>query len=118
MDAQYNVELISMKITDISINIHVGNAQLHQMKTNFDVKVFEPSDNQNPTVMLSINGKMIDQADQIRIACSAEAVLKLDPIPTNWEEAVQENYKSCVQDVLVQKIQTILTDMGFRFHIA
>lgn len=118
MDAQYSIELVSMKITDISINIHVGNAQRHQMNTNFEVKVFEPSDNQDPTVMLSINSKMLDQADQIRIACSAEAVLKLDPVPANWEEAIQENYKVCVQDVLIQKIQSILTDMGFQLHIS
>lgn len=118
MDAQHRAELISMKITDISVNIHVGDVQQHQMQTNFETEVFEPSDSQNPTVMLSIEGRMFDDAEQIKIACSAEALLKMDAIPSSWEDAVRENYKSCVHDELMQKIQSILKDMGYHFHIS
>lgn len=114
--SEYKVDLVQCKINNIAIRVDMEESIVLQMESQFSASVFEPNDVSDPTTLIKVDCEIKDATGKmLNIACSAELVFAIDPIPEDRIQVLSQKTRTAIQEELTQRIVTILNGMGHKF---
>lgn len=116
--AVYSVELISMHINKLTVQVDFDESAITQMEVYHSASVYEPKDETDPTILVKADCKIKDPSeDLLQMTCEGEFVFKFDPIPDNRSSVAAEYCPKIIHDTIAQKAIDILNGMGHRLSL-
>ena len=110
---EIKVELVKSAVTDLRISLNFEDASVSQLNTNQSAAVYEPTDENDPTVLIKAECTMKDPTEKLLvIECKADFIIKFDPLPDNRSKAASELCAPIIHAAFARIASALLRDMG------
>lgn len=115
---EFHVELVQAKITKLNVENIADTSDTFQLKTNQRASVFEPKDDNDPTIMIKSEFSMFDESEQLlAVNMNIEFIFKFDPIPNDRTEIASKYCPTIMSEKSVDMASAILREMGHQIVI-
>lgn len=116
---EIKVELIKATVTDLSISVNFEDSSVSQLNTNQAASVYEPTDENDPTVLIKAESTMKDPTGKhLSIECKADFIIKFDPLPEDRSKAASELCAPIIHKEFAKIVSALLHDMGHDLAIS
>lgn len=116
---EYTVELLKSTVKKLSVEVDIDEKASFQVETQNGSAIYEPNDDNDPTVMVQTECKMRDVSNnQLAIDMTVEMVFKIDPIPENRTDVVKQHCLPIIRQELCRLTGAFLQDMGQKIVIS
>lgn len=110
---EIKVELVKATVTNLNISINFEDSSVSQLDTNQAASVYEPTDENDPTVLIKAESSMKDPTGQhLNIVCKADFIIKFEPLPEDRSKAASELCPPIIHKEFAKIMTSILHDMG------
>lgn len=115
---EYQVELLKTTVKKLNIAVGVKDAVTFQLEGETTATVFEPTDDNDPTILVQASSTMrTANSDQLSIAMETEFIFQFDPIPENRTAAASQYCPGLINKKLDELAVTFVHNMGHEFEI-
>lgn len=115
---EYQVELVQAKIQRINVENAADSSDTFQIETSQRASIFDPVDNNDPTVMIKSEFSMHDENKKLlSVDMDIDFIFKFDPIPEDRTAAASKYCPTLMVEKSVDLAATILREMGHQFVI-
>ncbi len=114
-----NVKILKINFTDAKFKFDVTKKESLQLQIQTDSTLHLPKNNEDKTVLYTINIKMntVD-SDEIIINITADVIFELDEIPEDYNVISEETCSPMAINAVFAKMDDIIEIMGYpKFNI-
>lgn len=115
----FQVELLKTIVRKLDVEVNVTASSAFQITTKQTASVFEPTDSEDPTVMVKADFKLCDENDEklLFVNMTTDFIFKFDPIPEECPKAVFERCWDIMRKKNMDIAVNVLENMGHTFAI-
>lgn len=115
---EYQVELVQTKVQKLNVENIADISDTFQIETSQRASIFEPTDNNDPTVMIRSEFFMHDESKKLlSVDMDIEFIFKFDPIPEDRIATASKYCPTLMIEKSVDLASIILREMGHQFVI-